>query len=105
MNLQMPQITNSGQMLFLLIILVVSSGCSTNSSAKKTSASPELAEEVGYLTSAEARKDPDRIICRRYAPTGSRGTEKICMTAKQWQRTTDAAQDQLDRAPKSYNDQ
>ena len=54
--------------------------------------------EAGYLTSAEVHEDPDRIICRRHKPTGSRISEKICMTARQWQQARDDSRRALDKA-------
>lgn len=77
--------------------VAISSGCSTDSSARK-STSVATSNEVGHLSTADVRKDPDRIICRRHRPTGSRISEKICMTARQWQRASDDTRRTLDKA-------
>jgi hypothetical protein len=91
----------------LLVFAGLLSGCGSSNDAVRSTEEADPGNEVGYLNPAEARKDPDRIICRRYSPTGSRISEKICMTARQWQRATDDAREALDkahRAPKSYPD-
>ena len=92
----------------MALIITLVSACTTNSDGARKSATSGADEEVGYLTAAEVREDPDRIICRRHRPTGSRISEKICMTAQQWQRASDDSQRMLDkaqRAPHSGNDQ
>ena len=70
------------------------------SSARKTT-SAAASDEVGHLSTADVRKDPDRIICRRHKPTGSRISEKICMTARQWQRASEDTARTLDRAQRT----
>ncbi len=97
MNLHSQPITRIVSILVLGSAMVFSGGCSTDSGAKK-SAAASPAQEAEYLSAADARKDPDRIICRRHKPTGSRISEKICMTARQWQTMTDDTKRVLDRA-------
>ena len=86
--------------LVLIASAALVAGCSTDSGTKKAS-SPDPAQETEYLSAAEARKDPDRIICRRHKPTGSRISEKICMTARQWQRASEDTARTLDRAQRT----
>jgi len=57
------------------------------------------------MTSAEVRKDPDRIVCRRYKPTGSYISEKVCMTARQWHRIAEDSQRSLDSATRGASGQ
>ncbi len=97
MRLHKYLITRIHLSLLLIPVIAFAGGCSTDSGAKK-SASAGPAQEAEYLSAAEVRKDPDRIICRRHKPTGSRISEKICMTAKQWRTMTDDTQRVLDRA-------
>ena len=97
MNLQNYPITRSALSLLLVSAMLFASGCSTDSGAKK-SAAANPASEGEYLSAADARKDPDRIICRRHKPTGSRISEKICMTARQWQQMTEDTRRTLDKA-------
>jgi hypothetical protein len=78
----------------------ITAGCSTDSVSRK-STSALTANEEGHMTTAEVRKDPDRIICRRHKPTGSRISEKICMTARQWQQTSDDSRRTLDKAQRT----
>jgi hypothetical protein len=48
---------------------------------------------------AQAKKDPNRIICRQVAPTGSKiASQKICATAAEWKAREDNAQDFLHRS-------
>ena len=65
-----------------LLILFFAIGCSTTPGSKDSKKSAQ--EDPTTLTSAEVFRDPDRMICRRERPTGSRISEKICMTARQW---------------------
>ena len=83
--------------LLLLFILV---GCSTTGGSK-ASAGKAPAEDPGSLTSADVYKDPDRIICRRERPTGSRISEKVCMTARQWYQANEETRRALDKAQRS----
>ena len=84
----------------VLFAAALSAGCSTDSGTKKASAS-DPAQEAEYLSSADVRKDPDRIICRRHKPTGSRISEKICMTARQWHQASEDTARTLDRAQRT----
>ena len=95
-----PQTTRSPLVLILVAAAALAGGCSTDSGTKKASSS-DPAQETEYLSAADARKDPDRIICRRHKPTGSRISEKICMTARQWQQASDDTARALDRAQRT----
>ena len=89
-------------------MFTLAGACGTNSGGTRKPATIDSADEATYLSTAEVRKDPDRIICRRHLPTGSRISEKICMTARQWQHAADESQRMLDkaqRAPQAGNDQ
>ncbi len=86
--------------LVLIAAAALAAGCSTDSGTKKAS-SADPAQETEYLSAAEVRKDPDRVICRRHKPTGSRISEKICMTARQWQQASDDTARALDRAQRT----
>lgn len=88
-------------MPFILIAAAaLAVGCSTDSGTKKAG-SADPSHEPEYLSAADARKDPDRIICRRHKPTGSRISEKICMTARQWHQATEDSARTLDRAQRT----
>lgn len=82
----------------LLVSLVAVGGCSTDSGARDSAAGVAPEEGSEYVSSADVRKDPDRVICKRHKPTGSRISEKICMTARQWQAATDDTHRVLDKA-------
>jgi hypothetical protein len=89
--------TRSLAPLVLIAAVALAAGCSTDSGTKKAS-SIDPSHETEYLSAAEARKDPDRIVCRHYKPTGSRISEKICMTARQWHQASEDTARTLDRA-------
>ena len=99
MTFENPQITRS-LVTVILVAAAALAGCSTDSGTKKAS-SADPAQETEYLSAAEVRQDPDRVICRRHKPTGSRISEKICMTARQWQQASDDTARALDRAQRT----
>lgn len=84
----------------VLAAAALSAGCSTDSGGKKAD-SADPAQETEYLSAAEVRKDPDRIICRRHKPTGSRISEKICMTARQWHQASEDTARTLNKAQRT----
>ena len=92
--------TRSLTLAVLVAAAALAAGCSTDSGTKKAS-SADPAQETEYLSTADVRRDPDRIICRRHKPTGSRISEKICMTARQWQQASDDTARALDRAQRT----
>ena len=92
--------TRSLTLVILVAAAAFAAGCSTDSGTK-TASSADPAQETEYLSTADVRKDPDRIICRRHKPTGSRISEKICMTARQWQQASDDTARALDRAQRT----
>ena len=100
MTFDHTQITKSLVSVVLVAAAALAGGCSTDSGTKKAS-SADPAQETEYLSAADVRKDPDRIICRRHKPTGSRISEKICMTARQWQQASDDTARTLDRAQRT----
>jgi len=100
MTLHFSLAIRSLRALFLVAAVALASSCSTDSGTKNASFE-DPAQETEYLSAADARKDPDRIICRRHKPTGSRISEKICMTARQWQRASDDTERALDQAQRT----
>jgi hypothetical protein len=83
-----------------ILIVLFAVGCSA-SPGKKASAASDSIEDPTALTAADVHKDPDRMICRRERPTGSRISEKVCMTARQWYKASEAARRRLDEAQRS----
>lgn len=100
MNPQKMRTRKSALSMLLIAAMLFASGCSTDSGAKKSVAA-NAAPEGEYLSAADARKDPERIVCRRHKPTGSRISEKICMTARQWQQASDDSSRMLDKAQRT----
>jgi len=87
--------------LMVLSAAALSGACSTDSATRKSAAAADPVEAQEYLSTAEVRDDPDRVICRRHKPTGSRISEKICMTARQWQQASDDSNRVLDKAQRT----
>lgn len=88
-------------LMLLTSVLVLAGACSTDSGTRNSGASASSVDDNEYLSAAEVRQDPDRIICRRHKPTGSRISEKICMTARQWQQQTDDSARVLEKAQRT----
>jgi hypothetical protein len=42
---------------------------------------------------ADFNDDPDRIICRTFQETGSRLKERVCKTAREWDREAEFSED------------
>jgi hypothetical protein len=82
--------------LLFVSLAALAAGCSTDSGTKKAGSIGPTGE-TGYLSAADGHEDPGRIICRHYKPTGSRVTEKICMTARQWNQAGEDTAPTLDR--------
>lgn len=82
------------------LMLFIAVGCSTPSGTG-TQAADDATDDPEYLSSADVNRDPDRIICRRQRPTGSRLSEKICMTARQWYQMSQESKQVLDRAQRA----
>ena len=56
----------------------------------------------------ERPEKEETLICRRERPTGSRISEKICLTAEDWDKIEQQSQDMLNRATRKaqqYEDQ
>ena len=89
MTFDHTQITKSLVSVVLFAAAALAGGCSTDAGTKKAG-SADPAQETEYLSAAEVRKDPDRVICRRH-----------CMTARQWQQASDDTARTLDRAQRT----
>ena len=99
MNPQNQGQINKIRTLLLTALCVVAVGCSTDSGSRKANTASDESSE--YLSAADVRKDPDRMVCKRQKPTGSRISEKVCMTARQWQAASDESQRALDKAQRT----
>ena len=85
----------------ILAIAAISAGCST------TAADSRPPDDTSYLASAE-EEDSEKLICRREQPTGSRISERVCMTAADWDKIERQSQEMLDRTTRKaqqYEDQ
>jgi len=101
MNLKKHKTIRNLLTLMVLTAAAFSGACSTDSATRKSTAAADPVEAQEYLSTAEVRDDPDRVICRRHKPTGSRISEKICMTARQWQQASDDSNRVLDKAQRT----
>lgn len=84
----------------ILTIAALAAGCSTTSGN-------ETAGDANYLAKAEA-EEKETLICKRERPTGSRISEKICLTAEDWEKIERQSREMLDRTTRKaqqYEDQ
>lgn len=89
----------------ILTVAVIAAGCSTTPDS--TAAGNGIPGDASYLAKAETEKE-ETLICRRERPTGSRISEKICLTAEDWDKIEQQSQNMLDRATRKaqqYEDQ
>ena len=101
MTFHFLQVARSLLPLIFIAASALASGCTTSSGTRKADTADPL-QETEYLTVAEVRKDdPDRIICRRHMLTASQISEKICMTARQWQQASDDTARAFDQAQRT----
>ena len=85
----------------ILAIAAISTGCSTTAADNRSN------DDASYLASAET-EDSEKLICRREQPTGSRISERICMTATDWDKIERQSQEMLERSTRKaqqYEDQ
>ena len=89
----------------LVAAAAIAAGCSTTQGS--TSTGSGTSGDATYLASAEP-DDEETLICRRERPTGSRISEKVCLTAADWKKIEQQSQEMLDRATRKaqqYGDQ
>ena len=79
----------------LLAAAAIAAGCSTTQGS--ASAGTGTSGDANYLAKAES-DDEEQLICRRERPTGSRISERVCLTAADWKKIEQQSQEMLDRA-------
>lgn len=90
----------------MLSLAAVAAGCSSTGT-RSDSADNRTSEDASYLAKAETQES-EKLICRREQPTGSRISERVCMTADDWEKIEQQSQEMLDRATRKaqqYPDQ
>ena len=92
----------------ILATAAVVSACSTTGvrSAPTGSAGDGVPGESNYV--ARNEENEEQLICRREQPTGSRISERICLTAEDWDKIAQQSQEMLDRSTRKaqqYPDQ
>lgn len=95
--------TRASVMAAVLAMAVFASACSNTGTR---SAPGSAAEDANYVASTE--EEDEQLICRREQPTGSRISERICLTAENWDKMEQQSQEMLDRATRKaqqYPDQ
>ena len=84
----MDSITRPGTAFRFLAVsaltLMLAAGCAQNPGT-----GPETAGSGEASASVAAADTGDGRICRNIRPTGSRISERVCMTAEQWERTAE----------------
>lgn len=99
--------TIPGGLIVIFLVSLLAAGCASGPGPENPEIM-EVTEGQVNLTTADVLEDPDRMICRRNKATGTRISEKVCMTAREWQRMYEASQRTLDtitRAPQQFEDQ
>ena len=89
----------------ILGVAAIAAGCSTTSGSAQ--AGTGTSEDANYLARADS-EEKETLICRRERPTGSRISEKICLTAEDWEKIEQQSQEMLNRATRKaqqYEDQ
>lgn len=97
--------TTAVRLATVLTVAAIAAGCSTTPDSKATGNG--TSEDANYLAKAEM-EEKETLICRRERPTGSRISEKICLTAEDWEKIEQQSQDMLNRATRKaqqYEDQ
>jgi hypothetical protein len=89
--------------LAFLVTVALAAGCASTD-APMTADAPEYTkaekaamstEEKAELYNASVQNDEDRVICRRYTPTGTRQSKTICRTVAEAEIERKAAQETL----------
>ena len=93
----------------ILVAIAAAAGCTTTDAnpTRIESNDDDMHQDATYLARAEAQ-DKETLICRRERPTGSRISEKVCLTAEDWDKIEQQSQEMLNRATRraqQYEDQ
>jgi hypothetical protein len=83
------------RMAAILTIAAIAVGCSTTPAS--TSTGNTASEDANYMAKAEA-DERETLVCRREQPTGSRISERVCLTAEDWKKIEQRSQEMLDRS-------
>ena len=94
----------TGTIGFLMIagMAALAAGCST------TDVETEASDDANYVADAAVEKSDQQYICKRAQPTGSRISERICLTAEEWDKVEEQSRQMLDRSTRKsqqYEDQ
>lgn len=54
---------------------------------------PPVTPTVAQTELEESRANPDRVVCRREAATGTRFVKRICRTQREWDEITEKSQE------------
>jgi hypothetical protein len=80
-----------------LAIMVIAASFAAGCSSTDTRSANSTSQDANYLASAEPEEQEERLICRREQPTGSRISERVCMTAEDWDKIERQSREMLDR--------
>jgi hypothetical protein len=65
---------------FVVVLALLTAGCASSSNQASATGTSELA------STRQIEEDPDRVVCRRDADTGSRLSKRTCKTAREWEQ-------------------
>ena len=89
--------------LALLLSFALAAGCASTDAPMKADA-PQYTEaekaamsteEKALVYNASVQNEEDRVVCRRYTPTGTRQSKTICRTVAEAEIEREAAQETL----------
>lgn len=80
-----------------LFLAIQQTPTSANSSTQTPVTDPDArtAASASTTTSAAGEADEDRVICRRERVVGSNRPQRVCMTRREWTRSSETSQEQL----------
>lgn len=89
----------------ILLSFALLAGCASTETPMKADApqytpaekSAMTTEEKAEIYNASVQDEDDRVICRRYTPTGTRQSKTICRTVAEAEAEREAAQETLRR--------
>jgi hypothetical protein len=81
----------------LLLIAAMAAAVSGDAPATQTSDAQPPATQSSKASAPSAKDDPNRVVCRTQAVTGSRFTDRVCLTRQQWSDREQEAQRLMQR--------
>ena len=86
-----------------VLLLIGLAGCASEAPPSGAAAGPAAAQSSA-AANTDSSTDESRVICKNLAQTGSRiGSQRVCMTANQWERQNQDGKDVVREGAKLKN--